>query len=619
SVSASSNGGNGDDAAASSSSRGSSAASSPAQSRRMGEFGAAASCAEQDAAERDGVNSNSSQRHGDHLNLPLDKEFVPLAHHDDDEDADEEGDLVRDDVRDDVICMIFDLPRSTKFYQDFSCAIAGTLAMHGRMYPTNTHVCFYSNVFGRERKILMPYESISELAKTTTMVFQNAIRIATTTKDEYTFTSFWGNNRDGCYELIAKTRNRVLNDLKPAVVRGLKKTIASAATGAEDDGELHTGSENGASTSLTSPKSIASSEKDANATADATTAVYEDTDDADSDADADAQQRLRNTQSTIAEEDEQENAEQPRDVAEEDAEHARARRTSVVSDIDSVAPKDISMTQIVETMFDISVDEFMAEFFWDGAAFGMAEFGTRQGSTEMKCNPWMTLEDEATYGMTRSLQFRVPVDAPIGPKSSRVDVLQCAKKGEHNVRFIETSTRLVDIPYGDYFSVEDRWTLIPRSSSSCKLFIELKVVFSKSTFWKSKIETRAIADNKSKWLEWVDLAKQHLQQKQEQQTEKPKIAISPPTSDGSSPTLRQSNSMTEQSQHDQLTRRPSHANVLFPWILVLGLLFLVIRMQSSLTSIEQTLAITNAKMDAIETHLASLSQASSCAANTANT
>ncbi|KAF1315974.1 hypothetical protein FI667_g15706, partial [Globisporangium splendens] len=654
------------DGGASSSSRGSSAASSPAQSRRTGEFDAAASYAEHDDAESGRVNSNSGQRHEDaHLNLPLDKEFVPLAHHDDDEEDEEEGDLVRDDVRDDVICMIFDLPRSTKFYQDFSCAIAGTLAMHGRMYPTNTHVCFYSNVFGRERKILIPYESISELAKTTTMVFQNAIRIATTTKDEYTFTSFWGNNRDGCYELIAKTRNRVLNDLKPAVVRGLKKTIATATAGTEDDSEQHASSsvssnENGTSTSLTSPKSIASSEKEANsgnATAEAAAAVYEDTDDADSDADADAQQRLCNPQSTIAEE-EQESSEHPRDVTEEDDEQERTRRTSVVSDIDSVAPKDISMTQIVETTFDISVDEFMVEFFWDGAAFGMDEFGTRQGSTEMKCNPWMTLEDEATYGMTRSLQFRVPVDAPIGPKSSRVDVLQCAKKGEHNVRFIETSTRLVDIPYGDYFSVEDRWTLIPRSSSSCKLFIELKVVFSKSTFWKSKIETRAIADNKSKWLEWVDLARQHLQQKQEQQTQKPTTAISPPTSVGSSPTLRQSNSMTEQSQQDQLTCRPPHANArsppkrrtsrpmsgqrskaglpprgaepsnsfimylrVFPWILVLGLLFLVIRMQSSLTNIEQTLAISSAKMDAIEARLASLSQAStsSCTANTANT
>lgn len=59
------------------------------------------------AAERDAL-----------LNLPLDKEFVPLAHHEDDEEGGgEEADVVRDDVRDDVIRMIFDLPHTTKFYQ----------------------------------------------------------------------------------------------------------------------------------------------------------------------------------------------------------------------------------------------------------------------------------------------------------------------------------------------------------------------------------------------------------------------------------------------------------------------------------------------------------------------
>lgn len=36
---------------------------------------------------------------------------------------------------------------------DYSCAISATLAMHGRMYPTSSHLCFYSNVFGRERKV----------------------------------------------------------------------------------------------------------------------------------------------------------------------------------------------------------------------------------------------------------------------------------------------------------------------------------------------------------------------------------------------------------------------------------------------------------------------------------
>ncbi|CAI5717958.1 unnamed protein product [Peronospora destructor] len=139
------------------------------------------------------------------VNLPLDREFLPLQ-------------TDKENVRDQVICMIFDLPESTQFYEDFSCAIASTLAMHGRMYPTSTHVCFYSNVFGRERKILIPYESICEIEKTTTMMFQHSIRLAMFEKDEYTFTSFWGNNRDSCYELIVKTRNRVLRELRPTVI-----------------------------------------------------------------------------------------------------------------------------------------------------------------------------------------------------------------------------------------------------------------------------------------------------------------------------------------------------------------------------------------------------------------
>lgn len=33
--------------------------------------------------------------------------------------------------------------------------------MHGRMYPTDTHVCFYSNVFGRERKVCLLYKCMS--------------------------------------------------------------------------------------------------------------------------------------------------------------------------------------------------------------------------------------------------------------------------------------------------------------------------------------------------------------------------------------------------------------------------------------------------------------------------
>lgn len=65
-----------------------------------------------------------------------------------------------------------------------------------------------------------------------------------------------------------------------------------------------------------------------------------------------------------------------------------------------------------------------------------------------------------------------------------------------------------------------------RITNSHPILFVLQVVFSKSTFWKSKIETRAIADNKTKWLLWIDTAKKHLANKDAKQT----ATVTPPTS-----------------------------------------------------------------------------------------
>lgn len=46
------------------------------------------------------------------LNMPLDKEFLPL-----DSPTQDEAEQKQEQVRDQVICMIFDLPESTQFYE----------------------------------------------------------------------------------------------------------------------------------------------------------------------------------------------------------------------------------------------------------------------------------------------------------------------------------------------------------------------------------------------------------------------------------------------------------------------------------------------------------------------
>lgn len=63
---------------------------------------------------------------------------------------------------------------------DFSCAIESTILIHGRLYLSNTALLFYSNLFGIEKKVKIPYSRVKSFAKAkTALLIPNAIQIVT--------------------------------------------------------------------------------------------------------------------------------------------------------------------------------------------------------------------------------------------------------------------------------------------------------------------------------------------------------------------------------------------------------------------------------------------------------
>ena len=213
-------------------------------------------------------------------------------------------------------------------------------------------------------QILIPYESIRELEKTTTMVFQYAIRLATSDKDEYTFTSFWGNNRDTCYDVIAKTRDRVLRGLCPSAVgeEELQDSILSPSSGSRE---------------LLSP--LSSSATELGCDEDGAEEVKGDVDTVSSSGISKA--GVNESVTTMAT--------WNKDDDDKHIISAIPRRRSVVLDMGLIAPKDISMTQVFDEVFPVSVDTFMQTFYLDNAPFGLDKFSERIGSTEMTVNPWI--------------------------------------------------------------------------------------------------------------------------------------------------------------------------------------------------------------------------------------
>ncbi|CBJ29358.1 conserved unknown protein [Ectocarpus siliculosus] len=93
------------------------------------------------------------------------------------------------DYREDIVRSIFG--EVGKPVEDFSCAVESRILLHGRMYVTNTFVCFYSNLFGFEKIIKIPFCHMRCITKEKTALFiPNAIAIITS-KKEYIFRSFW--------------------------------------------------------------------------------------------------------------------------------------------------------------------------------------------------------------------------------------------------------------------------------------------------------------------------------------------------------------------------------------------------------------------------------------------
>ena len=83
-----------------------------------------------------------------------------------------------------------DLPETEKIIDDYSCALAKEILIQGRLYVTQNWLCFYSNIFTIENKLIIPFAHVTAVTKErTALVIPNAITISVNTT-KYGFSSF---------------------------------------------------------------------------------------------------------------------------------------------------------------------------------------------------------------------------------------------------------------------------------------------------------------------------------------------------------------------------------------------------------------------------------------------
>ncbi|TKA82635.1 hypothetical protein B0A55_00751 [Friedmanniomyces simplex] len=92
------------------------------------------------------------------------------------------------------------VPEDDYLIEDYSAALQKDILLHGRLYVSEGHVCFSSNILGWVTNLVIGFDEIVSVEKkSTAMIFPNAIVIQTL-QARNTFASFVA--RDSTYELI---------------------------------------------------------------------------------------------------------------------------------------------------------------------------------------------------------------------------------------------------------------------------------------------------------------------------------------------------------------------------------------------------------------------------------
>ncbi|CAN4115480.1 unnamed protein product [Withania somnifera] len=104
---------------------------------------------------------------------------------------------------------IFDLPADEVVEHNYSCALERSFLYHGRMYVSSWHICFHSNVFSKQMKVVIPLGDIDEIRRSQHAFINPAITIILRTgagghgvpplgnpdgRVRYMFASFWNRN-----------------------------------------------------------------------------------------------------------------------------------------------------------------------------------------------------------------------------------------------------------------------------------------------------------------------------------------------------------------------------------------------------------------------------------------
>ncbi|KAJ8131674.1 hypothetical protein O1611_g1948 [Lasiodiplodia mahajangana] len=385
------------------------------------------------------------------------------------------------------------VPDDDYLIEDYSCALQREILAHGRLYVSEGHLCFSSNILGWVTTLVMSFDEIVSVEKrSTALVFKNGLMISTL-HAKHVFASF--TSRDSTYDLIVN-----IWKLGHPTLRSSLNGVSLDETGGDktekiEDGEGAAGSQSG------SGSEDDDSEDDED--------VY-DEDLEDDDVPAETQAMEPGLMETDGEKAVSRKVSGAMALNGAVVDKSDAAPSPGVADFPGPATHGPTDCGDAEGHFEVVVgDDIVA------APLGKV-YNFMFGPTSVAwMSKWLTNEQKCTdlqmedkKGLTSDNKSRVysyikPLYASLGPKQTKCIVTEAIEHidFEKSVNVLVT-TQTPDVPNGNLFSVKTKYCLFWAENNSTRVTINCTIEWTGKSWLKGAIEKGA-KDGQAQY--WKDL------------------------------------------------------------------------------------------------------------------
>lgn len=342
---------------------------------------------------------------------------------------------------------IFDLPPDEVVVHSYSCALERSFLYHGRMYVSAWHICFHSNVFSKQMKVILPFEDIEEIKKSqhafinpsTTIILrvgaggQGVPPLASTDgRAKYKFASFW--NRNHAHKIL----QRAVKNFQ-AMEEAEKEEKEQAALRAHSS-------------------SIKASHKA-------------------SELMASAQDDTR-----------------PQDID---------------KTFQPFIKEDVLVPIITKEVFPCTAEQFFNKLLNDDSMF-THQYRAERKDTDIKLEQWHVADEYSGLLREISFRS-ICNNPMCPPDTAMTEWQHSVFNPNKSVLVFEIVQQAHDVPFGSYFEVHSKWELKTTSESSCTIDIKVGAHFKKWCWMQSKIKTGAVSEYKKDIELMLKVARDYLE------------------------------------------------------------------------------------------------------------